>query len=153
MQTICMKNNYLKIIIIFIIIICFLSIIIIIILLLLVVLVILILWEFFTPSISWWFFTGIWETANFLKSPGLFSVFWQILKMLQSEWAPFVFLFPKSSNPFYQSFDDCSKHTNYNCLYGHLLVPLFFQFSSKVRVLISLFVFFWFYSKIFQTAR
>ena len=27
-------------------------------------------------SISWWLFTGVWVTASFLKSPGLFSVSW-----------------------------------------------------------------------------
>ena len=26
-------------------------------------------------SIYWWFFTGVWETANLLRSPGLFLVF------------------------------------------------------------------------------
>ena len=33
-------------------------------------------WEFFTSIFSWWFFTVVWVTASFLKSPGLFSVFW-----------------------------------------------------------------------------
>ena len=30
----------------------------------------------FHISVSWWSFTGVWETASLLKSPGLFSVFW-----------------------------------------------------------------------------
>ena len=30
----------------------------------------------FHICISLWFFTGVWVTASFLKSPGLFSVFW-----------------------------------------------------------------------------
>ena len=34
--------------------------------------------RFFSISISWWSFTGLWKTANLLKSPGLFSVFWPI---------------------------------------------------------------------------
>ena len=29
-------------------------------------------------SVSWLSFTGVWVTANLLKSPGLFSVFWLI---------------------------------------------------------------------------
>ena len=36
----------------------------------------------FPTSISWWFSTGVWVTASFLKSPGLFSEFWPILIML-----------------------------------------------------------------------
>ena len=32
----------------------------------------------FHISISWWSFAGVWVTASFLKSPGLFSVFWLI---------------------------------------------------------------------------
>ena len=38
----------------------------------------------FHTSISWWFLTGVWEIASFLKSPGLFSVFWQILIMVST---------------------------------------------------------------------
>ena len=30
----------------------------------------------FHISFSWWFFTGVWVKSSFLKSPGLFSVFW-----------------------------------------------------------------------------
>ena len=36
----------------------------------------------FHISISWWFFTGVWVTASFLKSPGHVSVFWPSLAML-----------------------------------------------------------------------
>ena len=32
--------------------------------------------RFFHTSASWWSFTGDWVTVSFLKSPGLFSVFW-----------------------------------------------------------------------------
>ena len=35
----------------------------------------------FHISVSWWFFTGVWVTASFLKSPGLLSVFWPISTM------------------------------------------------------------------------
>ena len=36
----------------------------------------------FHTSVGWWFFTGVWVTASFLKSKGLFSVFWSISVML-----------------------------------------------------------------------
>ena len=38
--------------------------------------------------VSWWFFTGDWVTASFLKSPGLFSVFWLFSVMLLFGWSP-----------------------------------------------------------------
>ena len=37
---------------------------------------------FFPTSVSRWFFTGIWETANLFNSTGLFPVTWPILIML-----------------------------------------------------------------------
>ena len=46
----------------------------------------------------------------------------------------------------YQSFDDCTKSTSYNWSNRHFHVPQFFQFSSKVEVLIPLFAFFQLYS-------
>ena len=54
---------------------------------------------FFYTSVSWWFLTGIWETANFLKSPGPLSVFWLILIMLWFGWSPLVLLFPSLPVP------------------------------------------------------
>ena len=36
----------------------------------------------FHISISWWFFTRVWVTANLLKSPGLVSEFWPSSAML-----------------------------------------------------------------------
>ena len=47
----------------------------------------------FHTNISRWFFTGVWVTASLLKSPGLFSVFWPILIMLEWGWSPLVLLF------------------------------------------------------------
>ena len=54
----------------------------------------------------------------------------------------------KSSNPFSNPL--VTRRTNYNC---HLHVPQFFQFSSKVDVLILLFTFFQFYSVVSRTAK
>ena len=42
----------------------------------------------FHISVSWWYFTGYWETASLLKSPGLFSVFWPFSIMLLFGWSP-----------------------------------------------------------------
>ena len=59
----------------------------------------------FHTSVSWWFLTGVWETASLLKSPGLVSVFRPILVLM-------VFtchLISKSSGPFTNLFCDCSK--------------------------------------------
>ena len=33
-------------------------------------------------SVSWWSFTGIWETVSLFRSSALFTVFWPILTML-----------------------------------------------------------------------
>ena len=42
----------------------------------------------FHISVSRWFFTGVWVTANLLKSPGLVSVFWPFSIMLSFGWSP-----------------------------------------------------------------
>ena len=39
----------------------------------------------FHTNVSWLAFTGVWEITSPLRSPGLFSVFWSITKMLKSE--------------------------------------------------------------------
>ena len=46
----------------------------------------------------------------------------------------------------YQSFGDRTNSTNHNWYNHHFHVPQFFQFPSKVEVLIHLFAFFQFYS-------
>ena len=45
----------------------------------------------FHTSVSWGFFTRV--TVSFLKSPGLFSVFWPILVMLLSGWSLLILWF------------------------------------------------------------
>ena len=42
----------------------------------------------FHISVSWWSFTCDWLTANLLKSPGLFSVFWPFSIILFFGWSP-----------------------------------------------------------------
>ena len=46
----------------------------------------------------------------------------------------------------YTSFKDCTRSTDYNWYHRHFHVPSFCKFSGKVKVLISLFLFFQFYS-------
>ena len=52
----------------------------------------------------------------------------------------------KSSRPFNNPLVTVPKAKNHNWYNCHRHVPLFFQFSSKIKVLISLFTFFQFYS-------
>ena len=52
------------------------------------ILLLLLLIRVFHISVSWWSFTGYWVTASLLKSPGLFSVFWQFSVMLLFGWSP-----------------------------------------------------------------
>ena len=96
----------------------------------------LLIWEFFYISVSWWFSTGVWVTANLLKSPGLFLVFWPISKILQldslcSSSYSQVFRF------LYQSFCDCTECTNYNWYHCHFHVLLFFCLSSFIILIIQ----------------
>ena len=51
------------------------------------------------------------------------------------------------------SFSYCSKRTNYNWYNCHLHVTSFFQFPSKVEVLILLFNFFQFYSVVSRDSK
>ena len=54
----------------------------------------------------------------------------------------------KSSSPFSNPFRYCTKSICHNWYISHLHVPQFFQFPSKVELLILLFTFFQFYSVI-----
>ena len=53
----------------------------------------------FPASVRWWFFTRVWVTANFLKFPEFFSVFWRISTMLLFGWSPFAPFISKSPSP------------------------------------------------------
>ena len=53
----------------------------------------------------------------------------------------------------YQSFSECTERTNYNWYHSHFHVPSFFQFPSKILVLIFLFTFFQFCSMICQGSK
>ena len=53
----------------------------------------------FHISDIWWFLTGVWVTANLLKSPGLFSVFWSFSIMLSFGWSPLIRQLPSHPVP------------------------------------------------------
>ena len=84
------------------------------------------------------FFTCVQETANRLRSPGLFSVFEPILIMLCSGWSEFFAWFP---NFLYliQPFGQRSKRTNYN--WCNPACSSVFQLSGKVQLLVDFFGF------------
>ena len=54
---------------------------------------------FFYISVSWYFYTGVWVTANYLKSSGFFSVLWPISIMLEFRWSLLTLLFPNPPVP------------------------------------------------------
>ena len=53
---------------------------------------------------SWWYFSGVWVTASFLKCPGLFSVFWPISTMLYFGWLLFFLWFLNFPSPLLLSY-------------------------------------------------
>ena len=59
----------------------------------------------------------------------------------------------KSSTPCIQSFVDITKNNNYRWYNRHFHVPQFFQFPSKVQVLILLFAIFHFYSVVLWDSK
>ena len=88
-------------------------------------------------------------TARLLKSPGPFSVFWPILKMMSSRWSRIVFLFPSLPVPLPQLVlpsPSCSiiffsslARSFFTFFYVHPLVWL----DSKVHYSANLLDFFW----------
>ena len=52
-----------------------------------------------------------------------------------------------------QRFSDCTKSTNYGWYHRHFYVPQFFQFPSKVKIFILLFVFFQFYTVVSRNSK
>ena len=70
-------------------------------------------------------------TASLLKSPELL-VFWLILLLSLDGLHLSYFQFLQS---LYQSFDDCTEHTNYNCYHCRFDVPWFFSSLARSRYL------------------
>ena len=83
-------------------------------------------------------------TASLLKSPGF------LLSILADLNNAVVWMV---STCFYQSFRDRTKCNNYNWYKRHFYVPRFFQFPSKVEILILLLAFFQFYSVVSRDSK
>ena len=62
-------------------------------------------------------------------------------------------LISKSSSLCTKSFGDCTERANYNWYHRYFHVREFFQFPSKVQVLISLFAFFQFYPVVSRNGK
>ena len=105
----------------------------------------------FHVSASWWYSTRVWVRASSLKSlgtlPSILTVLNNVVIWMVSTRPPTSKSSSLFSNPY------CSKRTNYNWYYCHPHVPQFFQFPSKVEVLILLFTFFQFYSVVSRDCK
>ena len=101
----------------------------------------------FPTSICWWFLTGFWMTASFLKSPGLFSVFLSISTILNFGWSPH---FKSSSTNPLVTVPRVPITISYTVTF--IFRSFFFSIPSKVQVLLFLFVFFQFYSVVYQNS-
>ena len=103
----------------------------------------------FHISVSWWSFTGDWVTASLLKSPGLFSVFWPFSIKQLFGWSPLGRQLPNLPGPLIITVPKAPITIG-------IIVTMFcsfFQFSSKVEVLVSLFTFFQFYSVVSRDSK
>ena len=132
------------------------------------ILIIILLWVVYTNS-NWPFIIGIWMTLSFYS----FERFSHQHRLMVFHWSLSDSKFPQVSRTLlsiltnlnsldglhscsyfqffqflYQSFGDSTKRTDYNWCHHHFHVPQFFQFPSKIQVLISLFVFLQFYSMV-----
>ena len=91
-------------------------------------------------------------TTSLLKSPGLFSVFRMILKMLYLGWFPFDLLFPSPRFPapilwwVYRACQFQLVSTSLSC-------SIVFQFSNKVYLPIALLAFFQFYPVVTRKSK
>ena len=98
----------------------------------------------FHICVSRWFFTGVKVTASFLKSPGLFSVFWPFSTRPPTS---------KSSSPFRNHLVTVPNAPITIGIIVTCMFHSFFQFPSKVEVLILLFTFFQFYSVVSRDSK
>ena len=101
--------------------------------------------RFFHANISWLISPGVWVTANLLKSPGLFSVFWFIIIMF--EWSLLVLLFLSLLVLLLILWGRFQVH-QLQLVSSSPLCSLYFMFSCKVYIFISRSICFYFYSVI-----
>ena len=109
------------------------------------------LFRVYHATIIWWFLPGFWVRASLLKFPVLFLIFWPILIMQPFRWSPLFLLFLSLSDlvPILWWL----YRTHQLQFVSPLMFHSFFQFSIKVKVIISVFAFFHFYSMISRTAK
>ena len=109
-------------------------------------------WEFFTSALADGFQWSLSDSKSPQVSRTLISILADLsnIVFLDSLHPSSYFLVLQS---FYQSFGDINKCTNYNWYNRHFHVPLFFQFPSKVEVLIPLFAFFQFHSVVRRDSK
>ena len=107
-------------------------------------------------SVHWWSFTGVWVRAIHLKSPGFSLIFWSISILLQFGWSLLVLLFPSppvSPSILWRLYKDLQLLLVSSSLSCSTVVVFFFQFPSKVLVLIFLFAFIQFYSVVSRGSK
>ena len=106
----------------------------------------------FHINISWWSFAEVWVTASLLKSRGLFSILaklnYAVVWMVSTH--P---LISKSSSPCINPFVTVPRAPITIGITVAFMFHSFFQFSEKIKVPISLFIFFQFYSVVCQDSQ
>ena len=85
------------------------------------------------------------RTLSDSKSPQVFRTLLSILAVLKNT-VVWMVSYRCTHSQLLQSFGDCTKRTDYHWYHRHFHIPQFFLFSSKVKVLNSLFACFQFYS-------
>ena len=100
----------------------------------------------FHISVGWWFFTGVWATASLLNSPGLFWVFWPNVNNALVWTVSTNPVISKSSSLFTNPLVTVPRAPIKIAIIDNYMWHSFFQFPSKVEILIHLFQFFKFYS-------
>ena len=99
-------------------------------------------------------FTGFCTTASLFSSLGLYSVFWQILRILWSTWSRFFLLFSVSPGFFFfKSFGAVSNVPTSVGITVNLVFHRFFLFTGKIQQFINLFTFFYFQSVVHRKGK
>ena len=100
----------------------------------------LLIWEFFTPPSDDGFpLESKWQQVS-SKSPGLFLVFWAILKQCCHLDGLFSSSYFQVLHSLYQSFGDWTKHTNCNWYHSLFHVPKVFSVLELSLLLLLLFL-------------
>ena len=79
------------------------------------IIIIIIILRVFNKSVRWWFFTGVWVTADPFKSPGSSQDFVRSQQCCSLHGL----LWPSN----FEVFSDSTECANYNCCHHHFHVP------------------------------